>query len=199
MQYGMICARQGIRRPPAVTRCGSTARGGTALIQVSRSLEPEHEALSKLLVGLFVGGLLGLVGAALGGWFLAGKSLRPVKVAFDRQHAFVADASHELRTPLAVIRANAEFISTEQPENAEAKEIMGETDRLSGLVDALLAVARGDEATPALALVVDVAELTEGAVASFQPLAAEKGLELTVRPPSSWRCRATPISCDRCW
>jgi signal transduction histidine kinase len=154
--------------------------GGPAVIQVSRSLEPEHEALSKLLVGLFVGGLLGLIGAALGGWFLAGKSLRPVKVAFDRQHAFVADASHELRTPLAVIRANAEFISTEQPENAEAKEIMGETDRLSGLVDALLAVARGDEATPALALVVDVAELTEGAVASFQPLAAEKGLELTV-------------------
>jgi len=153
---------------------------GSALIQVSRSLEPEHEALSKLLVGLFVGGLLGLVGAALGGWFLAGKSLRPVRVAFDRQHAFVADASHELRTPLAVIRANAEFISTEQPENPEAKEILGETDRLSGLVDALLAVARGDEATPALALVVDVAELTEGAVASFQPLAAEKGLELTV-------------------
>ena len=58
--------------------------------------------------------LLGVAGslvvAAAGGWFLAGKSLAPVRAAFDRQHAFVADASHELRTPLAVIRANAEFL-----------------------------------------------------------------------------------------
>jgi len=153
---------------------------GMAVIQVSRSLEPEHEALGKLLAGLLVGGFLGLLGAAVGGWFLAGKSLRPVRVAFDRQHAFVADASHELRTPLAVIRANAEFLSHEQPDNAEAREILGETDRLSGLVDALLAVARGDDAAPAPADVIDVAELAQATVASFQPLAAERRLELTV-------------------
>ena len=33
---------------------------------------------------------------------------------------FVADASHELRTPLAVIRANAEYLQDDQPDNAEA-------------------------------------------------------------------------------
>ena len=91
--------------------------------------------------------LLGVAGsialAAAGGWFLAGKSLAPVRAAFERQQAFVADASHELRTPLAVIRANAEFLQQEQPESEEAAEILAETDRLTALVDSLLALARG--------------------------------------------------------
>jgi signal transduction histidine kinase len=157
--------------------------GHVALIQVSRSTEPEHEALDKLLIGLLVGGAAGLVLAAVGGWWLAGKSLRPVRVAFERQHAFVSDASHELRTPLAVIRANAEFLQTEQPENIEVRDIVGETDRLSMLVDTLLAVARDDEGARASYTPVDLTDVVETAVASFQPLAGEHGLELTYATP----------------
>jgi two-component system, OmpR family, sensor histidine kinase CiaH len=153
--------------------------GNMALIQVERSVEPEHEALSKLLAGLLIGGAAGIVLAAIGGWFLAGKSLAPVRVAFDRQHAFVSDASHELRTPLAVIRANAEFIQQEQPDNTEARDIVGETDRLSSLVDALLAVARGQKHANGSMTDVDLGELIERTVASFEPLAAEHGLELS--------------------
>ncbi|MGZ4482676.1 MAG: histidine kinase dimerization/phospho-acceptor domain-containing protein, partial [Gaiellales bacterium] len=108
-----------------------------ALVQVARSTQPEHQTLGNLLKGLLLGGVGGLVLAAIGGWFLAGKSLKPLREAFDRQHEFVADASHELRTPLAVIRANAEFLQQEQPENVEARDIVSETDRLSSLVDAL--------------------------------------------------------------
>jgi two-component system sensor histidine kinase CiaH len=160
-----------------------SSNGRQALIQVSRSTEPEHEALGKLLAGLLIGGLAGLVLAALGGWWLAGKSLRPVQVAFSRQHAFVSDASHELRTPLAVIRANAEFLQQEQPENAEVRDIVGETDRLSALVDSLLAVARDDDSASAMHELVDLTEVVEAAAASFRPLAAEHGLELTHATP----------------
>src|SRR5947209_4529702 len=156
-----------------------------ALIQVARSTEPEHEALSKLLAGLLIGGLGGLVLAGVGGWWLAGKSLRPVQVAFNRQHAFVSDASHELRTPLAVIRANAEFLQAEQPDNAEVQEIIGETDRLSSLVDALLAVARDDESVRADHVPVDLSEVIAATVSSIHPLAEEHGLELTHAEPSS--------------
>jgi two-component system sensor histidine kinase CiaH len=159
--------------------------GREAVIQVTRSLEPEHEALGKLLAGLLIGGLGGLIGAGLGGWFLAGKSLRPVRVAFARQHAFVSDASHELRTPLAVIRANAEFLQQEQPGNAEVKDIVGETDRLSGLVDSLLAVARDDDSVRALHMPVDLSEVVTSAVISLQPLASEHGLELTDAVPQT--------------
>jgi signal transduction histidine kinase len=159
------------------------APGREAIIQVTRSTEPEHEALDKLLIGLLVGGAAGLVLAAVGGWWLAGKSLRPVRVAFERQHAFVSDASHELRTPLAVIRANAEFLQQEQPENVEVRDIVGETDRLSMLVDTLLAVARDDEGARASYTRVDLIEVVETAVASFQPLAGEQGLELSYATP----------------
>jgi signal transduction histidine kinase len=164
-------------------RVTDPATGQVALIQVSRSTEPEHEALDKLLIGLLVGGAAGLVLAAVGGWWLAGKSLRPVRVAFERQHAFVSDASHELRTPLAVIRANAEFLQQEQPENVEVRDIVGETDRLSMLVDTLLAVARDDEGARASYTPVDLTDVVETAVASFQPLAGEQELELTYATP----------------
>ena len=164
-------------------RVSDPATGQVALIQVSRSTEPEHEALDKLLVGLLVGGAAGLILAAVGGWWLAGKSLRPVRIAFERQHAFVSDASHELRTPLAVIRANAEFLQQEQPENVEVRDIVGETDRLSMLVDTLLAVARDDEGARASYTPVDLIDVVETAVASFQPLAGEHGLELTYATP----------------
>jgi two-component system, OmpR family, sensor histidine kinase CiaH len=155
-----------------------------ALIQVTRSTEPEHQALSKLLAGLLIGGAGGLVLAGLGGWWLAGKSLRPVRVAFARQHAFVSDASHELRTPLAVIRANAEFLQQEQPENVEARDIVSETDRLSSLVDALLAVARDDDrGAKALHMQVDLADVVEVTVASFQTVTTDHELELTHASP----------------
>ncbi len=155
-----------------------------ALIQVTRSTEPEHQALSKLLAGLLIGGAGGLVLAGVGGWWLAGKSLRPVRVAFNRQHAFVSDASHELRTPLAVIRANAEFLQQEQPENVEARDIVSETDRLSSLVDALLAVARDDDrGAKALHMPVDLAEVVEATVASFRTVTTDHELELTYATP----------------
>jgi two-component system, OmpR family, sensor histidine kinase CiaH len=155
-----------------------------AVIQVTRSTEPEHEALSKLLAGLLIGGAGGLVLAGVGGWWLAGKSLRPVRIAFNRQHAFVSDASHELRTPLAVIRANAEFLQQEQPENVEARDIVSETDRLSSLVDALLAVARDDDrSAKALHTQVNLAEVVEATVASFQTVTADHDLELTHAAP----------------
>src|SRR5207237_9920340 len=113
------------------------------VVQVARSMEPEEDALHQLLLFMLFGVVGSIAVAAGGGWFLAGKSLQPVREAFERQQGFVADASHELRTPLAVIRANAEFLQQEEPGSEEAAEILAETDRLTSLVDALLALARG--------------------------------------------------------
>src|SRR5690349_3067458 len=141
------------------------------IIQIARSTKPERDALSNLLGALFVGGLAGLVLAAIGGWFLAGKSLAPVQEAFEHQRTFVADASHELRTPLAVIRANAEFLQLDQPDNTELHEIVRESDRLANLVDSLLALARGDrESGTDERIVFDAGKEVEEAVATMEPL-----------------------------
>lgn len=147
--------------------------------QVARSLEPEDQSLDNLLVVMLVGAAGSLVVAAAGGWFLAGKSLAPLREAFDRQHAFVAHASHELRTPLAVIRANAEFLQTGLPDSTEIADIVSETDRLSALVDALLALARGEGADRLQRDLFDLGTVVSGSVEAMAPLAEERSVDLT--------------------
>jgi signal transduction histidine kinase len=163
----------------------------TLVLQVSRSLEPEEEALDHLLAVLLLGGGAAIVIAAIGGWFLAGKALTPVQEAFERQNVFVADASHELRTPLAVIRANAEFLQGREPASEEAAEIVSETDRLSSLVDSLLAVARGDRNGGAAYDDLDLGAVVEGSAVSMRSLAAERGVALDVSAAPELRVRGS--------
>jgi len=163
----------------------------TLVLQVARSLEPEEEALDHLLAVLLLGGAAAIVIATIGGWFLAGKALSPVEAAFERQNVFVADASHELRTPLAVIRANAEFLQERQPASEEAAEIVSETDRLSSLVDSLLAVARGDGTGEAAHDELDLGAVVEGSAASMRSLAAERGVALDVSAAPELRVRGS--------
>jgi len=69
--------------------------------------------------------------------------------ALERERAFVADASHELRTPLARLKAELELArrrprTTEELERA-VRSAAEETDRLVGLAEDLLLVARADQ------------------------------------------------------
>jgi len=71
--------------------------------------------------------------------------------ALERQRRFAADASHELRTPLTSISGHArmmdEWAIEEDPERAKrsAGAIRREAGRMRNLIEALLALARGDE------------------------------------------------------
>jgi two-component system, OmpR family, sensor histidine kinase CiaH len=161
------------------------------VVQVARSLEPEEDALHGLLRNMLLGAAACVAVAAVGGWFLAGKSLEPVEEAFERQQTFVADASHELRTPLAVIRANAEFLQQEQPDSEEAAEILAETDRLASLVDALLALARG-QAGSAAEQVVDLGELVTSSANAMLPLASDRKVALDVEAAPGMELRGNP-------
>jgi two-component system, OmpR family, sensor histidine kinase CiaH len=161
------------------------------VLQVARSLEPEEDALHGLLAYMLLGVAGSLALAAAGGWFLAGKSLAPVRAAFERQQAFVADASHELRTPLAVIRANAEYLQQGQPESEEATEILAETDRLAALVDSLLALARGQESV-ASDDPLDLGRLVSDSAQSMQPLASYREVALQVDTTPDLEVRGDP-------
>ena len=65
-----------------------------------------------------------------------------------QRRQFVSDASHELRTPLAVLRSEAE-VARRAPGTTTVetfgKVVLGETERLEGLVEDLLSLARADE------------------------------------------------------
>jgi signal transduction histidine kinase len=77
-------------------------------------------------------------------------TLARLEETLDRQRRFVADASHELRTPLTSIHSYAQMLEEWAlsdprigPESVAA--IKRESERMKGLVENLLVLARGDE------------------------------------------------------
>ena len=158
--------------------------GRTYYFQVGRSIEPEQDAIRRLLFILSAGGLAGLVLAAGTGFWLAGRALRPIQAAMDAQRTFVADASHELRTPLSLIRANAEMLKRRPDDPTDitsVDDIIQETDHLTYLVGQMLTLARAD--TPRTD--VDGEPVLLGHVAAniarqMQLLASEKAITVSV-------------------
>jgi signal transduction histidine kinase len=73
--------------------------------------------------------------------------LARLEAASTTNRRLVADASHELRTPVAVMRAELEVArrDTNVDWAGTSDVLLAELDRLQGLVDDLLLLARGDE------------------------------------------------------
>jgi signal transduction histidine kinase len=115
--------------------------------------------------------------------------LRRLSVSFDRmaetvahaygaQRAFVADASHQLRNPLTALRlrlsnldGHVDAVAAE--DHAAALE---EAERLSMLLDGLLALARAERTAPPV--VADVDAGVEDRLDAWRPLAEHMGLQL---------------------
>ncbi|MDT0353356.1 histidine kinase dimerization/phospho-acceptor domain-containing protein [Pseudonocardia charpentierae] len=79
-----------------------------------------------------------------------------------RLRQFIADASHELRTPLAAIRGYAELTRRAPlPPDAEYSiaRISSQTERMTGLVEDLLLLARLDAGRPLERGAVDLTRL----------------------------------------
>jgi len=61
------------------------------------------------------------------GYFLAGRTLRPIEEMVEEQNRFISDASHELRTPLAVLKTSTEVALRDKNMSAsEARQILEE-------------------------------------------------------------------------
>ena len=108
-----------------------------------------------------------------------------------RQRRFAADASHELRTPLTAIAGHARILKSwglEDPETARksATRILEQSERMTELVEGLLAVARGDDegAHPELAP-ADLGAVTADAVDAARAVAGGKVVIEYVPPKES--------------
>ncbi len=94
---------------------------------------------------------VGRLGTALNGMLTRIEaSVEEREASQELTRRFFADASHELRNPLASLRANAELYQqgaiTERPQVDEAmRRIAHEAQRMSGLVDDMLRLARLDQ------------------------------------------------------
>jgi signal transduction histidine kinase len=157
-----------------------------------------HDQQSQSLVLAIVAtASAGLVAAAVITLLVTGRALAPIRETFEAQRRFVADASHELRTPAALIRANAEVMERESLVSGDGSallaDIIGEADRLGGLVGDLLQMAAWDETRMTVTPVqLDAAALAADTVRGATALAAERGVRLELDAPA-----AVPATADR--
>ena len=130
-----------------------------------------------------------ILAAALPGFFVVSVLLsrwlvRPVEESWRRQQQFVADASHELKTPLTVLLADADILlghpdDTIRSQSRWVEHQRDEGLRMKGLVEDLLFLARGDAGDRERPRGrVELSQVCEGCVMSFEPLAFEAGLVL---------------------
>jgi heavy metal sensor kinase len=103
--------------------------------------------------------------------------------SFQHIHRFSADASHELRTPLTILRGELEAAAQQPLITPELRETLGsaleETERLSRIVESLMAISRLDAGEARVELEhFDLAELTSSATEQMRLLAEDKDIAL---------------------
>lgn len=107
--------------------------------------------------------------------------VKPIKDTFSKQKMFISDASHELKTPLTIISASTDVIRKD-PVNAQwINNIKSQTQRLEGLVNDMLTLAKFDEAKFTVCPTrVNLSEVVTDCVLPFEALAYEKGKQLSL-------------------
>ena len=100
---------------------------------------------------------------------------------------FAADASHELRTPLAVIRTTAELALRRgrPPESyrESLQAVVAEAERMTQLVEDLLALARSDKAVSGMTLLpVELRDILQAVRTEMEGLADAHHIDVILTP-----------------
>jgi len=163
-----------------------TGNGYVGVVVIGESIQTQESALSLLLLLLLTIGGMTLLGAGLGGLFLANRALVPARLAWTKQERFIADASHELRTPLTLLRADAEVLlrSREHLATEDAAlldDIVTEANHMATLATNMLTLARLDNnSSHQEHEVVNLTEVALAGVRRVQALAEQKGISVHV-------------------
>ena len=167
------------------------------VLQVGQSLAARERQLQDLRIILLSVGAGVLLLTGLASLYLAGRALRPMQLAYERQRQFAAAASHELRTPLAIVRSQAELVAralhraaaadtadVERSKRLELTEedvgdILTEVDYMARLVHDLLVLARdeGDHRTASNDL-INLSGLVSETTRKMMPQAESEGISL---------------------
>jgi signal transduction histidine kinase len=155
-------------------------------VRVSASTVEVQKELERLLMGLGIGGVLGMVLISGTGWWLTSKALQPIEQSFQQLQQFTADASHELRSPLTAIKTTVEVLQShpERIHPSDVKKITiieGATQQMTHLVEDLLLLARSDSAPvslPTTAIPIPVDEILFDLIDTLQPEAESKEITL---------------------
>ncbi len=134
---------------------------------------------------LFANGAIIIISAFVG-YFLAGRTLRPIEEMVEEQNRFIADASHELRTPLAALKTSTEVALREKKiSGAEARKILEENlediGSLELLSERLLHLSQYQKGERVLAFEkIDLAKTIQSSYKKILPLARKKNIKINI-------------------
>ena len=122
-----------------------------------------------------------------------------LRLQFERQGQFIADASHELRTPLAALKARVE-LGLRDPEPSHWRTTLEAaaqgTDRLTHLANQLLSLARIENGARAIAeggaQSLDLSQLARELGMAMAPLAYGRGVSLALEADEPVWLRGEP-------
>ncbi|MBP9716957.1 MAG: GHKL domain-containing protein [Candidatus Levybacteria bacterium] len=83
-------------------------RGQNFILFTNKDAEEIKEARERFILMLGFINVSILVIAGTAGYFLAGRTLKPIQEMMEEQKRFISDSSHELRTPLTTLRTEIE-------------------------------------------------------------------------------------------
>ena len=168
-----------------------TGNGNIGVVLIGESIKAQETALSLLLTLLLAIGGVALLGAGLGGLFLASRALAPARLAWANQQRFIGDAAHELRTPLTLLRADAEVLlrSREHLVTEDAallEDIVAESNHMATLATNMLTLARLDNSTSHREHeVVNLADVARAGARRVQALADQAEISIQVETDDS--------------
>lgn len=149
---------------------------------LSQDLKTTQRHLLFLLI--YTNGVI-LFFSATAGYFLAGKTLKPIENAMNDQKRFIADASHELRTPLTALKTSMEVDLRSKKLSKQTKKILksnlSDVNNLNSLTNNLLRLARQNGNGNNIKLkTVKIINIINKALKSINPLAQQKNIKINI-------------------
>jgi len=156
---------------------------GNLLEQRRRFILEDTRVLERAVIVqlMYANGII-FVLSALTSYYMAGKSLRPIKLAMEEQRRFIADASHELRTPITALKTSLQVGMRDKGINKRSKQVLDsgleDVNRLQALSDDLLTLSKYHEGILGKQTKFDTSKVIKGVIRKMKPLINEK--ELTI-------------------
>lgn len=151
--------------------------------QMNPALIAETKQRILLILIAANAGILAVTGGL--GYFLAGRTLNPIKEMIDEQNRFITDASHELKTPLTALRSEFEvaILDEKKLQLKEAKHLIKsgfeEIVNLQALAENLLELTQHQKKLNSLGMEnASLLEVIETALRRIVPLARKRQIAI---------------------
>jgi len=143
-----------------------------------------NEIHNRLLLSLGIVNVSILLISGTLGYFLAGRTLKPIQTMVDEQNRFISDASHELKTPLTAMKTASEVnLRNKKLTLVDAKKLLSanleDINRLQSLSENLLTLTRyHDTSTPLVFSTISLKDIVIKSIQKISPVASAKDIAL---------------------